>query len=112
MKSYYRQLPFYPDWETSASDPVGPSPDAHVLRLLDEAVSEIRVRDADELLGPLPHRVAGQLHRSVLGNHIIHDLARDRHDGAGLAGGDDTGMEPPLLVGEGRLKADEAFPAL
>ena len=38
----------------TASGPVAPAPDAHLLGVLDELLPEIRVGDGDDLLRPLP----------------------------------------------------------
>ena len=65
------------------------------LRLSSKLGPEVRVRDADQLLGPLAARLAHQLSNAVLGDHNVREGAGDGHDGPFLELWNDPGNRPP-----------------
>ena len=61
--------------------------------------AEVRVGDADQRHGPLPHGLAVQVGHAVLGDHVMDVAARGDDAGALLQEGHDAAADAPSLVG-------------
>src|SRR5699024_1217724 len=91
---------------------VGMSPDVHLVRLGDELVAELRMSHGNNRLGLLPGGEALEVHAAVLRDKIVNVCTGIGDDGAVRKGGQNAGLQVPLLVREGGGAADEALAAL
>ena len=91
---------------------VGAAPDAHLLGILDQLLTEIGMGDADDLLGTLPSGQALHVDHTVLGDDVVHAGTGIGGDGAGGQGGDDAALQGAVLAHHGGGHTDEALAAL
>ena len=84
----------------------------HLLRVGDELLAEVGMRDADERLGTLPGRKALEVDHAILGDDVVRAGARVGADGAGRQRGNDAALDRAVLARDGRGHADEALAAL
>ena len=91
---------------------VAAAPDVHLLRVGDELLAEVGMRDADERLGTLPGGKTLEVDHAVLGDDVVRAGARVGADGAGRQRGNDAALDRAVLAGDGRGHADEALAAL
>ena len=66
---------------------VGASPDAHLLGVLDQVLTELGMRDGDDLVRTLPGVQALEVDHAVLGDQVLHGGTGVGADGAGGQGG-------------------------
>ena len=84
----------------------------HLLGVSNELIPEVRMGDANDLLGTLPGRKTQQLHLAVLGNDIVTAGTGIGGDRALSEGGNDAALEGTILTHNGRGHANEALTAV
>ena len=88
---------------------VGPLPDSLLFRRFDELLTELRVRDADHKLRPLPRVSAGQVDFALIGDDEVGHGTRRRHDFPGGEVRLDIAVELAVLVFVSAVHAKERF---
>ena len=87
-------------------------PDSHLLGILDQFISEIRMRDVDQELRPLPGVLAFEVGDAVFRDDEVRSRTRRRDDAALGEHRLDERLSAAVLQCSGRRCAEEAFASL